>query len=308
MNTRTKACLALLLNALIWGAALPLIKKGYSEITPMTFLFYRYLTACIASIPLIIIYWKKVKCNLKDLPLLFAIGFFSTVIAHTILYIGLDKTSAVESSILTSLIPVFITAGAAIFLKEKITKTEKVGTSVALIGSLFIILVPFIQNHGQIKTNHSLGNFCILLYNFIWMLSVIWMKKVAKKFHPFTIAYSSFFISLIGFSFLAYYENQSFLNTNYFTKPEALTAIFYMGTLGSVAALFLYQYGQSKIEASEASVFTHLQTLFSVPLAAILLKEKITLPFIIGSCIIIIGIFIAEKRWHPQSRKAKTKT
>lgn len=301
MKSRTKAYIALFTNSLIWGSALPLIKLGFTQISPMVFLFYRYVFACLTSIPIIIIYWHKIKFKLKDLPQLLALGFFSTVLAHAILYQGFAKTGAIEASILTCLIPIFIIISASIFLKEKISKTEKIGSLIAFLGSLFIIIEPLIFQETQITKTNSLGNFLILFYNIIWTISVLWMKKIAKKFHPFTISLSSFITGFIGFAILAYFENPNFLRINYFDKPLAFTSFIYMGTLGTTLALFLYQYAQTKIEASEAVLFTYLQALFVIPLSILLLQEKITPVLIVSSAIIIIGIIIAEKRWHSKS-------
>jgi len=70
----------------------------------------------------------------------------------------------------------------------------------------------------------------------------------------------------------------------------------YMALLGSMVAYFTYIYGLAKIEASEATIFTYLQPLFAVPLAAVWLAEKITLLFLIGALLIGLGVFICEKR------------
>lgn len=296
-SARTHAYLALLGNSLIWGICLPLVKKGLDQTTPMTFLFFRYLFACITSLPFIIIFWKKVKIKLKDLPVLIGVGLLSTVVAHFLLYQGLNKTQAIESSMLTSIIPIFVILGGSIFLKEKVTRIEKIGASLAFLGSIIIIIEPIIKNGGKMSFQGSLGNILILSYNLIWAVAVLWMKKLSKKYHAFTIAYSSFFVSLVGFSFLAAWENPGFFSLDFFNLNYALAATLYMGTLGSVVALFLYQYGQSKIEASEATLFTYLTTLFAIPLSIIWLKEQVSEYFIVGAVVIALGIFVAEKRW-----------
>ncbi|MGI5828471.1 MAG: DMT family transporter [Patescibacteria group bacterium] len=298
MNKRHKAYAALIANALIWGAAFPLVKKGFEEIEPMAFLFYRYLIASLISIPILILFWRKLKCKVKDIPELLFIGFLSNCLAHWVLYVGLDKTSSIEASLLTSLVPIFIVIGASIFLKEKVTKTERVGVGVAFTGSMIVVLEPLIFQTQKLELEHFTGNALVFSYNIIWTLSILWMKKVAKKYHPFTVAAASFFASTVGFAILAFFENPSFLAINYLDKPLALSAFIYMGTIGSVAALFLYQYGQKQIEASEATLFTYLTTLFAVPLAILWLKETPTVPFILGALVIVSGIVIAEKRWR----------
>lgn len=296
-QNRKLAYLALLGNALIWGVCLPWVKKGLAETTPMTFLFYRYFFACLTCLPILICCWKKLKPpNFKAFLELSLLGVFNTLIAHWFLYEGLEKTTALESSIITSLTPVFVILGAWLILREKIEKQEKTGIALTFIGSIFIIIEPVIFQPANGNFNHSLGNFLVLTYVIIWMLSILWMKKLSQKYHAFTITYVSFFVSIIGFAILAFLENPDFLKPIFFSQPYAFSASLYMGTLGSVAALYLYQYGQEKIEASEATLFTYLQTLFAIPITIVWLKEVPSLFTVISGIVIIVGVIVAEKK------------
>lgn len=296
MTNRTKALLALLGNAAIWGLAFPLAKKGFDQTGPMTFLFYRYLFAVLAGLPIIIVFWKKLKFKLKNLPEIFLIGILGNVIGHTLLYLGLDKTSALEASLLTVLVPILISIGGAFFLAETITKKEKIGTFIAFLGSIIIVLEPLWFNSQKLSTVHALGNLLIIGYNFAWAITVLWMKKAANKYHPFALCYGFFVVSLFCFLPLAIVENPLVFSQNYASLKYAFTASLYMGTLGSLAAFYLYQYGQKYIEASEASLFTYLTAIFTAPIAIFWLKEKISLPFITGGVVVVIGIIIAESR------------
>jgi len=73
-------------------------------------------------------------------------------------------------------------------------------------------------------------------------------------------------------------------------------AVVYMGIFGSILGLTLYLIGQDKIEASEASLFTYLQPIFSVPTAILLLSESVSILNIVAIIIIITGVYLAEKR------------
>ena len=307
MTNRQKAYAALLTNAAIWGLALPLAKKGFEQTTPMAFLFYRYLFAVIVSLPIVYIYRKKLTFKLKNVLELSLIAVFSTVLGHWLLYTGVDKSTSLEGSLITALIPIIIVIGGAVFLKETVTGIERWGIALALIGTIIIIFEPLMFNHQKLSLSHTLGNMMILGYNFSWAIAVLWMKKVAKKYHPFTLSYTSFIVGLLGFFILALVENPQFLQINYINLNYAFLAAVYMGTLGSVVAYFLYQYGQQYIEASEATLFSYLSSIFALPLAIFWLNEKLTLPVIIGSIIVIAGIFIAEKRWAKPTKRKKPK-
>src|SRR4030043_648240 len=187
MNNRQKAYLALVINAAIWGFAFPMAKKAFSETTPMTFLFYRFVFATLAGLPIMIIFWKKLKFKLNELPEMAINGFVSTVLTLWILYLGLERTSALEASVITLPASIFIVVGGAIFLKEKIALREKLGTAVAFIGSLVLVIEPVFFNHQAMSFSHTLGNTLAFGYNILWAISALWMKKIADKYHPFTL-------------------------------------------------------------------------------------------------------------------------
>ena len=296
MTNRAKAYLALLGNAAIWGLALPLAKKGFTETDPMTFLFYRYLFASIAGLPIFLFLNKKNLFKLKNLLEIGGLALFSNLLAHWLLYTGLDQTTALEASLLTTLSPIFIILGGAFFLKEIITNQEKIGIGLAFLGSLIIVLEPLWFNSQKLSFTHSLGNFMVLSYCFSWTIAALWLKKVAQKYHPFALFYLIFVINALGFFPLAFRENAQLLTQNYFNLRYALAASLYMGTLGSLGAFYLYQYGQKFIEASEAILFTYLSSLFAAPIAILWLGDKLTLPFALGGMTVITGIILAESR------------
>lgn len=74
----------------------------------------------------------------------------------------------------------------------------------------------------------------------------------------------------------------------------AQLSVIFMSLFSGALAYFLYQKAQKTIEASEAAVFTYLTPIVTAPVATIWLHEKITLPYIIGSIVIAIGVILAE--------------
>jgi len=297
MKNRNKAYLALFGNAVLWGAALPLVKRGFAEITPISFLFYRYLFAVLTGLPIVLLLKKKIRIKKGSLLELIGIGFLCMFLAHWALYEGLDKTSALEASILITLSPIFIVVGGAAFLKEKVTLPEKIGITIAFLGSLVIVLEPLFQGAASFSMANSLGNIMVVAYNFFWAVALLWMKKVAKKYHPFTLSYSSFWVGMCGFLAVILAKDPTFDFTQIFSTSYGFVAALYMGILGSVVAFFLYQYSQQFIEASEATLFSYLSTLCSIPLAIIWLGEKPTTVLLIGGFIVVAGVILAEQRW-----------
>ncbi|MDP3994763.1 MAG: EamA family transporter, partial [bacterium] len=70
--------------------------------------------------------------------------------------------------------------------------------------------------------------------------------------------------------------------------------VLFMALISGNLAYSLWIKGQKTIEIGEAALFNYLYPVFAIPLAILWLKETVTIPFVIGAIIIVIGVFIAE--------------
>jgi len=168
---------------------------------------------------------------------------------------------------------------------------------VAITGTTLTIFQPLLES----KTNffaHLEGNFLVLLGTLVWVIFVILAKKY-RHLDPFLLSALSFVIGLITLTPLVAFKINSILTFNFSLLTFNLNAIYgilFMAIFSSVIAYFTHIYGLSKIEASEAEIFTYLQPIFAIPISIIFLKETITLPFILGALLIAAGVVICEYR------------
>lgn len=290
-KSRKLAYLALLITAIIWGVAPPIIKYTLNFLSPVSFLFYRFLIAsAIIAVPTIL-RLRKVKLNLRDWLLYLFLGFLCTPLNLILLFLGIQKTTASDASLISIVSPVLIIVGGVLFLNEKVNKMEKIGIAITVAGTIMTIIQPFFERNINVEKN-ILGNLLVLLGTLVWVVFTLLTKKNHKdRLDPLLLTGLSFLVGLI--TVIPFY---SFEKWTMFDL-RALPGILFMAIFSSVVAYFAYIYGLTKIEASEATIFTYLQPIFAVPIAVIFLKEKLTLPFIIGAIFIIVGVFICEYRF-----------
>lgn len=290
MEKRTKAYLALLATSLIWGFAPPIIKYSLDFVTPIEFLFFRFLIVCLFIFPVFLVKLRKNPFQLKDLTLLIVISLCGTSLTLGLLFWGLSLTTAVDSSLIAAMCPLMIVLAGVVFLKETITKQEKYGLFLAFSGTLIAVVSPLVNGH--VFTGSFWGNSLIFLSNISWAAYSILSKKIANKYPSFNITALSFFVGLLTFAPLFFLTAST--NLLAFLASPGFMGILYMSILGSIIGYFTYTYGFSLIEASEATLFSYLQPLFSMPLAVLWLKEKVTPAFIFGAILIALGVFLTE--------------
>lgn len=285
-NKRLYAYSLLLINSVLWGFSPPIIKYSLQFITPTTFLFFRYLLATLLYFPIFLIYKNSNhhKINVKHH---LSIALLGTPLTLLPLFYGLSITNSIDSSILESSSPIFVILGGLVYLKEKVTPKEWLGTIIALSGSLFLISQPAISSGTNNQT--ILGNLLIVLSNIIWASFLL----LSKKDHTDPV-YLSFFSYLLSVPFFLFV---SLISNNHLSlHPLSMPGVFYMAVFGSITAFWAYQKAQQYVEASEAAIFSYLKPVFTIPLAYYWLHESFTKQDLIAIALILLGVYISEKK------------
>ncbi|MBU0998618.1 DMT family transporter [Patescibacteria group bacterium] len=294
---RLRSYIYLVIVAAIWGAAGPVIKFTLRELPPFTFLTYRFFITSLLLVPIMIASKEKFPKDSKKNLTLLVLSLLGTTVNLGFLFVGLKFTSVLDQTFISETGPIFIILASSIFLKDRITKRERVGIFITFIGTILLIIQPLIKN-GFLAYNNLFGNILILLANVSWVGYVIISKKqLRQKVSPLTMTVSNFFVGFITLLPLAVLENhgaKNFVSVVSSVSFPTQLGVFYMAIISGALAYYLFQLGQKSIESSEAAIFSYLQPLFSTPLAIIWLKEEISSSFIISVIIIITGIIIAQ--------------
>lgn len=288
-SKRSFAYALLLLNTILWGLSPPIIKVALNFVTINQFLLGRYLIASLIFLPIYFFCYRKLK--IKNGKLLIFLGLLGTPLTLIPLYEGIKLTSSIEASILTASLPITIIIAGHIFLKEKVSRNEKIGLIIAIFGTLMLTFEPLLNNGSGVKFS-LLGNLLILGSNLIWTAFLLIVKKL--KVDSAQISLVSYLVAIPVFAILLFLEPLS-LNTKYsISNPSAIFGILYMAIFGSIIAFWAYAKGQEYIEAGEASIFTYLQPIITFPLAYFWLHESISSVGLIASLLIASGVYISE--------------
>jgi drug/metabolite transporter (DMT)-like permease len=292
---RLHAYLAILAATIIWAVASPVIKFTLGGIDALSFLVYRFAISSVVALVTFILMGVHLSHSPKVLIKLVIYSLFATSISLGLLFFGLEKTTVLEETLILLATPLLISAAGSYFLREHVTTREKVGMGIALVGTLFTVIEPLIQNGTD--AGKLSGNIFILLSLVATVIATILAKELLRDgVKPITMTNVSFlvgFISIVPFA-LVKYGAPNLISTIVALPLPYQLGVFYMALLSGSLAYTLSSLGQKTIEIGEASVFTYLYPIFAAPLAILWLGEKVTPFFILGGAIITIGVIIAE--------------
>lgn len=297
--------IALILAHLIWGANFVVAKFTLEEFPPMSLAFLRFGLACLFLAPFVWVQIKKTKIDLKDLPKLVAVGILIITLNITFFFEGISRTSAINASTLTLIIPIFSVLLGWLFLKEKVYLVNLGGAVLGLAGALIIIGIPQILS-GSYSPGMLLGNILIILASIVFVTGVIMSEKLLKKYSTLTVTAIAFLVGTITFFIPAlreYLQNPSWTQS---VTLIGILGVIYMTLLSSISAYFLFEWGLSKTDVIKADLFQYIEPFIAAGLAVLLLGETISKSFLTGAIFIAVGVYLGTlaKEAHHRHHKA----
>ncbi len=271
----------------IWGSSFIALKIAMQDIGPLTVIFFRMLIASLCFVYFIKSF-LQFNFNKKNIRLLLLLAFFEPCLYFIFEAKALQLTTVSQAGMITSLLPIIVGVAAGYFLKEKITLRLVIGALIALSGAVLLSSNATISTQAP---NPALGNFFEFLAMACGAGYTIVARYLTKEFSALFITAFQVFIGVVFFFPMFIYESMT-MEMNY--TFDAISSLFYLGVVVTLAGYGLYNYALTKIEASKAAIFIYLIPIFSLILANLILHEKITILELVASAIILFGVFISE--------------
>ncbi|HEH2178476.1 TPA: DMT family transporter, partial [Staphylococcus aureus] len=269
---------------ILWGSAFPMIKIALNDFSAESLSAFRLILATIILLPFVII--KKLPTpELRDIPVIFILGFCGFVIYHTALNFGEALISAGISGILVSTTPIFSSALAYIFLKEHFSKWNWLSSLVAFIGISIISI-----SKDDYTTINVLGVFIILLASFSESLYFTFQKKYIEKygfiaFTLYTIMASSPFMLIFI---------PEIINDIHGATFTSIVSVLYLAIFPTIIPYVLLAYIVKSVGVSDATMSLYLTPIVSLLLSYLLLDELPTTLAIIGGIITLLGVSLSN--------------
>lgn len=306
MTTARWALLAALLSTIIWGAVPAVAKFTFIEIPPFVVAFIRFAWAAVLFLPILGFQDKFKKVHFRDYPILTLLAILGITLSIGLFFIGLSLTSALDAGIIIATGPIFNALGARFFLGEKITRRHFLGTAVASVGTLVIVILqPILEGKGNLSGN-ILGNLLLLTAVIANTGFNIVSKESFKKFDAGIITGYSFVIG--AFTFLPFALWETYHNPSWAAgiSVEGFLGLVFLAVFASLFAYFIYEWSLEKLPISRIMPMTFIQPIVTIAVAVPLLHEKVNSMFLIGSVLILIGMYFATfdkpHHHHPSYR------
>jgi drug/metabolite transporter (DMT)-like permease len=292
-----------ILFATIFGFSFLFSKIALNYVTPIGLIAYRFLIAFLAFEILRLTKVIKINIHRPQFKYLLFVVLFQPILYFLFETYGLQLVSSGEAGMMIALIPIFVAILSAIIIKEKPKGIQVLFILLSFVGVLFIQLSKI----GQEGTSEFLG-FVLLLLAVISaaLFNIASRTASTKSLRPMEVTY---FMMLFGaFTFNVIYiiqliiENRVSDFVTNLTQFEIIGPILYLGIVASIGGFFLVNLVLSKVPAHVSSIYANLSTIVAIIAGALLLSETITFYHIIGSVLIITGVY-GTVRFNTRNKK-----
>lgn len=288
-------CASAAVCEILFGLSYLFTKQATSHVNELTLLSWRFLVALISMSIFLVLGIIKLNLRGKKLKSLLMIAFFQPIVYFIAETYGINATTASESGSLLACIPIVTIIASTLILKKKPHKMQVLGIIVTLSGVLCCVLAKGLDASFSI-----FGYFMLLLAAVSYSLYCVYVEK-ADDFTDIEKTYAMITIGAIVFTALAVAQHiqagtiKEFVCLP-FANREFLVAILYQGIGCSVFAFFLSNVAIANIGTNRTASFVGLSTVVSILAGVILLKEQFTVPQIIGTVLIVGGVYLSNSR------------
>jgi len=289
---RTSPATLLALTSLFWAGNMVIGRAVADAMSPIALAYWRWIIVIGVLAPFC---WREVVARravlLRSWRILLLLSVMSTGLYSALTYWSLHYTTATNTTLLNSTIPIWVTVASWILLKHLPPARALLGFLISLAGVLFIVA------HGHPRTLFTLapnvGDLIILLALFLWGFYAVLLRYRPAELSPLGYVFVTAVIGTVIATPVFLLDHA--LSATPDLSWQALAAIGYFALFSSLAATLCYNNAVDRVGPVHASLFIHLVPLFGSLLAIAFLGERPGWQHLIGMALVLSGIVQARR-------------
>lgn len=279
--------LLLLVAVVIWGSTFVASKVCLGVMSPIQLVAGRFLIAAPALFVIARLRGASFRLGAHKKVLLVAVVIFSF---HYLLQTwALEFTTATNSGWLIAVSPLAIALLAALFLREPTPPATGI-----LVASLGIVLLVSKGDLRSLLALSSVGDFMVLASTFTWAVFTIITRNPSRSLDPVVVTFVMTVPLAVSALVLPFVLDRWTVWSDLGLEPAV--ALVFLGLAGVALAQWFWQRGVAKLGAARAGIFLYLEPLATTALAVPYLGEPFGPVTAVGGLLLVLGVFLAQRR------------
>ena len=285
---------AFALLVLFWGSAFSVVKVGLEYSPPMIFAGLRTLIGGLVIL-LAAVVWGGSPHLGRDWPIFLLLAAFNVVFFFGFQTLAVLYLPSGTAAVLEYLQPMLVRLLAWVILGESLSLAKILGPTLGFSGIVAVSSGSIFGNVSPAGVAFGTGS------ALSWALGTVFFKRYEARIStmwavalPFVIG--GVVLTLFGFAIESWSE---------VTPTAALFASLSYVSLVEIALAWLIWFGLVRTgEASRVAVYVFFVPLVSIGVGAIFLDERLTLSLLIGTFLIVTGIYTVNRSSTDEGKHA----
>lgn len=215
---------------------------------------------------------------------------------------AMNYTTTTNTSLIVCLCPLFATALiGAVYKSERLRPSQMLGTVLAAIGVIVVVL------NGHFVLHLSpLGDSLAFAACLCWAFYSLLMISANRRYDVVFITRKVFFYGLL--SMIPYYllSPEGILSLPAFFAQafcdgsemglSIVANLLFLGCIASMVCFVAWNWALKTIGAVTATNYVYINPVTTIVFAWLILNERITIFFLIGTALILIGMYLADRK------------
>ncbi len=273
-------------GAIGWGISFLGTKTALDYLDPIQVMAVRMTVAIITFGVFVLMGFVKLDLKNKPIKTLLIVSIAQPCLYGVFEILGIDITTASESAIILSMVPITVTVLSAIFFREKI----KFLTAAFVFLSFFGVIVTVMGDAAI--SGKILGYVFLLLAVITAAIYTMLTKQISGNFGPIEITLVMTIVGFIFFNTLNFAMGYGFEAYVLAVQiPELTYVILFLGIICSVFAFIAYNHLIATVPAYKASTLTLSVLTVTGVIAGIAFRGDLVTSYkIIGLIMILAGV------------------
>lgn len=278
-----------------YGASFLAMKVVLIEYKPATMMMMRMCIASTIFIPFLTTTYRNIRIRKQDIGLLALMIICEPCLYYLCEANALSFTTSSQAGVICSMLPLFITIGAIIVLREKVPLAAFWGFLVAIVGS---VMLSCFSSTTDIAPKPLLGNTLEFIAVIMTTISIITTKYLMERYPPFFLAGFQTVSGAVFFTAMNFIMGNGF----HIHKSMAIFVVIYLGMV-TVSDYALYNFAMCTLSASKASTFLYMQPVFAIFFGMVFLNEFLSPIQVVAVIMIFVGVIFSQKKALVKARR-----
>ncbi len=267
-------------------------RAAHELIPPVGLSFWRWTLASVILLPFA---WRHVRDQkallLANWRRLAGLSLLLIAFGNTLLYVGLQDTTALNGGLIQVIRPVIILILSWLVFRGMVTRFQWLGVAIALVGVLVVITRGDSDVLSGLRLNT--GDLWVVASSIGIAGYQVSFARVTTDIHPIALLQTTITIGAV--LLLPAYLIETHVARPVTVTWPALGAILYVAIFPSIASVYLMNAGIRAIGPARAGIFSYLPPILIAAIAIPALGETVDWCYPVALVLVLGGIYISSR-------------